>query len=206
MGESIAFPNIFLRCFMSRKKGLLSIGDMSKLTGANIKSLRYYERLDILKPVFVDPDSSYRYYSFDQIYLIELIMICIEFDMPLKDFKQYIGDNETMDYQKFLKKCREIAEQKLKSVQRGLRLIDEIESKINLTESNKVGEIYSREFSEKYFYVKPCKMPLEYVDWIEIFNSLFETPHLHKEDSDLIFEYGLLYNCTPFGFVFYAFL
>ncbi|MCL2222593.1 MAG: MerR family DNA-binding transcriptional regulator, partial [Oscillospiraceae bacterium] len=51
---------------MSKKSGLLSIGDISKFTGVSIKALRYYERIGILKPAYVDPDSLYRYYNFNQ--------------------------------------------------------------------------------------------------------------------------------------------
>ena len=40
---------------------LISIGDLSKLTGVNIKSLRYYEKIGVLLPAYVDPDSRYRY-------------------------------------------------------------------------------------------------------------------------------------------------
>lgn len=48
------------------KKDLLSISELAAISGVNAKSLRYYDRLGILRPAFVDPDSGYRYYAFYQ--------------------------------------------------------------------------------------------------------------------------------------------
>ena len=35
---------------MNEKEKLLSIGEISKMTGAGIKALRHYEKINILKP------------------------------------------------------------------------------------------------------------------------------------------------------------
>mgnify|MGYP004571771149 CR=1 FL=1 len=34
---------------------LLSIGEFSKIANVHIKSLRYYDKLGVLKPIYVDP-------------------------------------------------------------------------------------------------------------------------------------------------------
>ena len=34
---------------------------MKKITGCSIKSLRYCDSIGLLKPVYVDPNSNYRY-------------------------------------------------------------------------------------------------------------------------------------------------
>ena len=60
-----------------KKNKWLSIGEFSKLSDVNIKSLRYYDSLGILKPAYVDPESRYRYYSFPQLQIVEAIKLCI---------------------------------------------------------------------------------------------------------------------------------
>ena len=55
------------------KTKLLPIGVFSKLSGANIKSLRYYDQIGVLPPAFVDPDTGYRYYAFSQIHVVDAI-------------------------------------------------------------------------------------------------------------------------------------
>ena len=59
------------------KSKLLTIGELSKRTGCSIKALRYYDLIGLLKPVYVDPNSNYRYYNFEQTRMVELIQICI---------------------------------------------------------------------------------------------------------------------------------
>ena len=67
-----------------KKENLLSIGALSKQTGVHIKSLRYYDSLDILCPAYVDPGSGYRYYSLQQIPVVDAIQLCVDLDIPLK--------------------------------------------------------------------------------------------------------------------------
>jgi len=83
---------------MKKRAKLFSIGEISKHTGASIRSLRYYEELKILKPAYIDPDSDYRYYSYNQINLIGIIMYCVDLDIPLKKLCTYIDKNEGIDW------------------------------------------------------------------------------------------------------------
>ena len=80
--------------------GYLSIGDFAKITRASVKSLRYYEKLGVLQPAYVDPDTRYRYYLPQQIYRVNLIRMCVEEGMPIEDFKQEfdkLGGVEALD-------------------------------------------------------------------------------------------------------------
>lgn len=45
----------------------LTIGEIGKLTDINPKSIRYYERIGILEPARIDPETGYRYYRPEQI-------------------------------------------------------------------------------------------------------------------------------------------
>lgn len=44
----------------------IRIGEMARLFGMNIRTLRYYDELGLFRPVRVDPDTGYRYYSVEQ--------------------------------------------------------------------------------------------------------------------------------------------
>ena len=58
-----------------KKENLLSISALSKQTGVHIKSLRYYDSLGILRPAYVDSSSGYRYYSLQQIPVVDAIQL-----------------------------------------------------------------------------------------------------------------------------------
>jgi DNA-binding transcriptional MerR regulator len=190
---------------MNRKKDLLSIGEMSKITGAHIKSLRYYEQINILKPAFVDPNSGYRYYSFDQIYLVDFIMFCIELHIPLKELAKLADVDNMVDSRAFLQKGREIAETKLRAIEKGLKFIAKIEQQMDLAEQNKLEQIYSREIAEKFFYLKPQGQSLANINPLDLAKSFLEMPYYEDDYSELP-EYGLLYEYSPAGMQYYTFM
>ena len=46
---------------------MLKIGDFSKLSRVSIRMLRHYDEIGLLKPVWIDPESGYRYYTAEQL-------------------------------------------------------------------------------------------------------------------------------------------
>ena len=44
----------------------LSIGEMAKMNHITVTTLRLYDELDLLKPVYVNPETNYRYYDIKQ--------------------------------------------------------------------------------------------------------------------------------------------
>lgn len=186
-------------------KNMLSIGEMSKLTGAGKKALRYYERIKILPPAYIEPDSGYRYYSLDQIYLVDIIMFCVELDIPLKELTNLADENDSVDFGDFLVQGKQIAERKMKTLQKGLRLISEIERKKQMIEMCPTGQIYSREIPEKIFYVKPCGQSLEGIDQLEIVRAFLDIQYADENFVELP-EYGFMCEHSPAGASYFAFV
>jgi DNA-binding transcriptional MerR regulator len=190
---------------LNRPNKLLSIGEISKFTGAGIKALRYYERINILKPAFVDPDSGYRYYSFNQTYLVALIMFCNELDIPLKELTGFIDEQGTINFQAFLSHGKEVAGKKMKALEKGLRFIDFIQQKIALQDEYPLEQIYTRMVSEKCFYLIPFGKSFENVDMCEVNKLFLDTPYDEYDDYEML-EYGFLCEYLPSGvnrFVFF---
>ena len=55
-------------------KNYFTISEFAKLRDININSLRYYEKLGLLKPAFIDESNGYRYYSAEQVSLLNKII------------------------------------------------------------------------------------------------------------------------------------
>lgn len=90
----------------------MSIGKVSKLKNVSIKSLRYYDQIGILKPAFVNTETNYRYYTEDQLYLLDAITVCIKLGIPLKDLHHYV-EKDSINLQKLLYDCKILAEQRI---------------------------------------------------------------------------------------------
>ena len=52
---------------------LYTIGEVSKITGISIKSLRYYDKIGLVTPYLRRSNSKYRYYSIQQTNKLNLI-------------------------------------------------------------------------------------------------------------------------------------
>ena len=85
---------------------LLSIGELARMKGVSVKSLRYYDRLGIFRPVLVDPSSGYRYYSLNQLMDLDAITTCIELGIPLKELKAYIEPSGMLDLASLIERGR----------------------------------------------------------------------------------------------------
>ena len=48
---------------------MLKIGDFSKLSRVSIRMLRHYDEIGLLRPVRIDPETGYRYYEAEQLFL-----------------------------------------------------------------------------------------------------------------------------------------
>lgn len=81
--------------FTMDKKGLLTIKEFSEITQVNPKSLRYYDSIGILKPVYVDPGNGYRYYSLYQREIVYAIGQLVELGIPIKELASYCNPNDT---------------------------------------------------------------------------------------------------------------
>lgn len=203
---------------MCDKNDLMSIGEMSKLTGVGIQALRYYEKKNILKPAYTDPDTGYRYYTAKQIDCVVIIADCVALKIPLKEL---IGLFETEDFdrlQNFFLQNKKIAEEKLSVHKTMVNLADKALQKMETGKLYKFGQIYEREMPEKNYYVKLFEQPPEYFfsskRMIEFSNEAkaellsrvakLDNPN-ELEESMVLLEHGLLREISPNGNRYYAF-
>lgn len=114
-----------------KKKHLMSIGELSKQTGAHIKSLRYYDHLGILRPAYVDKNSGYRYYDLHQIPVVEAIQLCIDLDIPLKNFMDYyVERSQQIHYAKLIEHGAELAKGKIQIIQDRISRLEQMQAEI----------------------------------------------------------------------------
>lgn len=118
-----------------KKENLLSIGALSKQTGVHIKSLRYYDSLGILRPAYVDPNSGYRYYSLQQIPVVDAIQLCVDLDISLKHFTDYYMDGSSQIHYGKLIECGTIlAKEKIQTIQEQLAMLEKMQAEIERSE------------------------------------------------------------------------
>lgn len=108
-----------------------SIGEVSKIKGVGIKSLRYYDKIGVLKPAYVNPNTGYRNYTIKQLFELDIISLCVELGIPLKSLENYYDNDKELTLEKLLCDSKILAEEKIKNIQIGLEKIERLTDNIS---------------------------------------------------------------------------
>lgn len=76
---------------MNQRKDLLSTGTFADMSRLSLKALRLYHQLDILPPLYTDPQTGYRYYGPDQLLRARMIRTMRDMDTPLAEIRRVLA-------------------------------------------------------------------------------------------------------------------
>ncbi len=71
---------------------MLKIGAFARVNQVSVATLRYYEKSGLLKPLALDPETGYRYYSLDQLPRLNRILALKELGFPLEQIAQLLEE------------------------------------------------------------------------------------------------------------------
>lgn len=71
---------------------MYKIGEFANVVKSNIKTIRYYDEIDLLKPKVIDKFTSYRYYDEDNVREYYAIMLLKQMGFSLEEIKIYKDD------------------------------------------------------------------------------------------------------------------
>ena len=133
------------------KENLLSITELAKLRQVTSETLRYYDRIGLITPDYVDPQTRYRYYSIRQYEKLGTIKELRQLGMSIHDITDYFsGRNLRKSHQLLLHQLElleeEIRKQQLLSeiLRRKLHFLSEI------SPPPPVDKVFCRAFPQRY--------------------------------------------------------
>jgi DNA-binding transcriptional MerR regulator len=85
-----------------RPAHLLTIGQFAALTDISRPSLRRYDELGLLRPVLVDEETGYRYYSSGQLDVAETVRLLRDLQVPLADIVELLETADEAAVQRLL--------------------------------------------------------------------------------------------------------
>lgn len=137
-------------------QGYLSISDFAKLRNVNPKSLRYYERIGALTPAYTDPETGYRYYALEQLVEMDMILMCLELDIPLRKAEEYRQPDQTLDIRRLLQDGQQKAQEKLAHLRNTMQ---QMEAALHRIEENQgyqqTGGVYRRHLDQRLILRQP---------------------------------------------------
>lgn len=109
---------------------LLQIGEFAKRAGTNLRTLRYYEELDLITPASRS-SGGFRFYDVHQLDRIEAIKRLQQLGLSLKEIQQLMtpmngasGPEVAARAERILGRQRQLVEQRISGLQRDLRDLD----------------------------------------------------------------------------------
>ena len=115
------------------KEDLLSITELAKLRKVTSETLRYYDRIGLMKPVYVDPDTKYRYYSIRQYERLGTIKELRQLGMSIEDVMDYFNDRNLKKSKRILAHHHQLLQEEIrrkmllsKILSRKLHFLDEL--------------------------------------------------------------------------------
>jgi DNA-binding transcriptional MerR regulator len=167
-----------LKLPVDKKKDLLTVSQFSQIKNMTAETLRYYDRIGLFEPDYIDPATQYRYYSILRYEEVGTIKQLRQLGMSVEQIQEYfnnknINKSYTMLnelYSDFKKRVRELNIMK-KELCNKLKFMEEIMN------HNLVGEAYVQEYPKRFVIHKdkPQQSLVEFgKDMIELENSLNE--------------------------------
>lgn len=130
---------------------LLSISEMAKLRHVTTETLRHYDRIGLFKPIYINPDTGYRFYSFTQFETLGTIKELTQMGMKLEDIKFFLNHRNFNESITVLEKQHELLLKEIQEKQALEKIISEkIDFLHNIKDNSQPGNIFMRHFPERY--------------------------------------------------------
>lgn len=160
---------------------LFPIGDVARLFHISVSSLRHYEKLGLLQPEYIDPDTGYRYYSIRQFEPLNTIRYLRTLDMPLLSIVDFLKNRDVERMEEKLRQQKEAVIAKERELKRTERKIDKRLKQLKDAKNSVLEEV-------RLIRTEVCRMM-----WvkeslkIQSFMDMEEPVHkLHRSESESV--------------------
>lgn len=173
-------------------KNLFSIGEVSKIKGVTIKALRYYHKMGILIPRYIDEETGYRYYSIDQFIYIDIMKGCRTLGTSIVELQEIFKECNSEKLIEFLEVKKKEAENNIERMKNIIKNIDSLNSMVEYSKDILSNDEMNIKFIEKrYIVAMPCKeagslKELIYYSELEKF--------IRDKKIDINLERGIIYD------------
>ncbi|NMM62533.1 MerR family transcriptional regulator [Clostridium sp. P21] len=143
-----------------------SIGEMSKLNNISIQTLRYYDKIGLLKPKLINKTSKYRYYSIEEFLKVDMIKYYKNVGLSLEEIKNLISSNTSIEEKlQIINIQQEALENKLKDMNLMKNNLDILKNKVSSIIECKINKIFIKYNEEReyisYDYISNTNAELE---------------------------------------------
>lgn len=175
---------------MNDSEDLLSIGQVSEICRISIKTLRYYDKIGLLKPIFIDSASRYRYYSKSQLALISLFKELKSLGCSANELRTCFGNKDFVPEKVFAlldEKMSQVTKQ-LEDLQKVQQRLAGVKQIFNEMQVRQPGHIEIKHMPSRVVAFIKSRLKLQFN---EVTARMIELANLARENN-LIFKSGMM--------------
>lgn len=161
-----------------------SIGQTAKICNISIQTLRYYDKIGLVKPGEIDRSSGYRYYSDLDILHIKIVQDLKSFDFSLEEIRHAVRNGSLDRLMEMMKAKHEESLQEVRRLERIMTSIEErmmqIDALLKLSGGTEHSDIITelKELGDRYVAFDRrravCGMESSVLRFTELFDKIYE--------------------------------
>ena len=136
-----------------KRKHLYSIGEVAKIMGVSVQTLRYYSSIGLVSPQYTNPAPGYRYYTADQFHFIDRIKYLQKFRLSLDEIAEIILGNDIDQLVRKLEQKENEAKEEIKHLQDVVDSIEWYRNYFTYAEDNPNETGYTLHLPRRYMVV-----------------------------------------------------
>ena len=173
---------------------MMTVNEVSKLTGVSIRTLQYYDKIGLLKPAEYT-ESGYRLYDDAALEKLQQILLFRELEFPLKDIKEIVTRSDfdkrkALDQQIGLLELKKEHIENLIDMCKGLKLRGVRKLDFTAFDLSKIDE-YAKKAKEQWGKTPEFK-EFEEKDKVKKLQN-YITDHFYKCTDEILFGLGKMY-------------
>ena len=177
---------------------MMTVGEVSALTGVSVRALHHYDRIGLLPPAEVS-EAGYRLYDDKSLERLSAILLFRELEFPLKDIRAILDSpvyerNRALDQQIELLRLKAEHLENLIDLARGIKLLGVKYLNFTAFDTEKIDE-YARQAKASYGQTP------EYQEYLQksAGRTKEEERRLGEELMDLLAAFGSMLEMDPAG-------
>ena len=168
-----------------------TVGELAKLHKFSRQTLIFYDKIGVLKPDYVDPHNGYRYYSAEQLEILDLLYTLKEAGVSLKEMKTFMENRSvSAAIELFSERISELE----RKINRQKKIKNRLEAKVaelnkaktveNVDFENRKFQVYYENIKEKYIFRQEVTPPFSSVEIDVAVKNLFENARKKSVDHN----------------------
>lgn len=163
----------------------LTIGQMAEINHISEQTLRYYDKIGILKPVVVDKETGYRYYSIKQSARLDIIQYMKSLGMSLNEIKEQLKNMDVKLIKNILAQKEQQIENEINMLKNQKLAIQRALINYERYELSPPDKTITLEYTERR-YIYRFKIDINFYDYgIETYEELLRKLKMDLEEKGL---------------------